>query len=1566
LIRKLALLSTLLLLLSASAFAQSTTVSGTVTDTPDGQAWFNGTYSFVFRTSPSNPSGQYFWNGVPFSSSQTIAGQLDGSAHYSVSVPSNTSITPAGSTWDLTVCPLATATCFTVQSVSITGTTQTVSPTPPSIRINLSSPPQNPRAYQDGELVNGALGQTYFNITSTVIRVCSVFPCGWTNSSGGTSITLQTNGTINAVQSLLNIKAGTAITTTADGSGGVTIASTIGPPSGAQGVVQAANGIGGDQATNLTETGGVLTNGDQNSNRGPNPSVDITAPPFNARALSTSAIPQTTGTITGGTNSLVVASNFPAFQINDGIALVGGGATNCGTAPAAPTVTPSLASAMTGTGHAVAGATGSTSYSYVVIAVSKGGCYTASSAIGSTSTGNATLGATNIPITSCSNLAGLVTCTVGSTTGLATGMWTRIGGTTDDPEFAGRHNITVLNGTQFTYLSNESSIYPMVSTTATGGTLYFWVENHIVLPTLPAGTNLYKYAVYRCTGASCALPANAANYSLVYISYPANLGFIDVAYNTWDDYGTISTVNSFSTPWFIPTTPPASNVNDMLVTTIANISGTTFTLAASAVNSTSSAPVRFDDAPAIVAAEAASNTASPGGGGSVHIPSTPSVSLFGTTCYITSSYFIISSIVNVGGAFCPGETVELSNGGSGTLRSALFGVFENTISSSLAAFGNQTLPTVSCFGANPCFWRKGATIKNLGIQTSGPGATLVFDSSPNQTLTENAGFSVPDGMGISYHAYEATFGSVFNNTNWLAGPAQVIGAIDTPAYLNRDSIQTTFNNVSGNLRGLYFECTNNPPNSCAFYISVKMGNEWQGNITPLVTTNSVTGGRFGYIYLEHMISDSGSEPLFASQGTMEGTVVINGVTNTGSLPIIGGNQMQGGVSLNIGAGLLAATSVSGMNHDITMCSGQAGSTQTTYIGCALPSLNLATASYAVNHTLTGSEGVVNMTVGGLTVTAPHALAGQTWIVNNPSSGTITTTIDSGTLFGNGATGPITIPTKQGLIVNCDGTNCYASGIGAFGSCSPGGSIDALLYNGGGGSCAGVNSPTVNGNYLVNYNVIANAAVPPTITLPGVPQNPQTGTTYTYLYSDRGAAVSANNAGPQTYTLVNPSSTGFGSNYFNVLRNIGTGAVTEGASGFTINGGASLLVPPSWLRWLWSDGVNYSASRVPEFGAFQDCHGGGNALQFTASTGAFSCGSSSAGVSSFSGDGALLSNSLSTGAVIATLANAGAHKFWMNNTGISAAPGYQSPGKLDLLATIVYTDQANTYSAGLQDFSAVTLKITTGAGFTAGATTMFGYDSTNKNVHIYANNADAINLAIASAPTNGDALCAGVTSGNVLATDCGYVGASVVTAASAASAAKQTCVSSGASKTCTYIDFPERYFIPAANCNNTTAGAGWSIGSGGTATCRAGTNNKGGYVAITDTSTTFAQFTITIPEDWDTGTNPSVRFYFGYPGTDTGHTIIPAIQVTCSKGDGTTTDDVTFNAAHSSSTTTTNATANQFWSNSNVTMNSTDVTGCVAGAPMTISVQRATDTATSAVNFYGVDVTFPRLLTVGAE
>lgn len=68
-----------------------------------------------------------------------------------------------------------------------------------------------------------------------------------------------------------------------------------------------------------------------------------------------------------------------------------------------------------------------------------------------------------------------------------------------------------------------------------------------------------------------------------------------------------------------------------------------------------------------------------------------------------------------------------------------------------------------------------------------------------------------------------------------------------------------------------------------------------------------------------------------------------------------------------------------------------------------------------------------------------------------------------------------------------------------------------------------------------------------------------------------------------------------------------------------------------------------------------------------------CGISGGGVTAFSGDGALLSNSASTGSVTATLANAAAYTVWGNNTSGSAAPGYQSLVSQQMPAVAVTID-----------------------------------------------------------------------------------------------------------------------------------------------------------------------------------------------------------------------------------------------------------------------------------------------------
>src|SRR5205807_7475940 len=133
---------------------------------------------------------------------------------------------------------------------------------------------------------------------------------------------------------------------------------------------------------------------------------------------------------------------------------------------------------------------------------------------------------------------------------------------------------------------------------------------------------------------------------------------------------------------------------------------------------------------------------------------------------------------------------------------------------------------------------------------------------------------------------------------------------------------------------------------------------------------------------------------------------------------------------------------------------------------------------------------------------------------------------------------------------------------------------------------------------------------------------------------------------------------------------------------------------------------------------------------------------------------------------------------------------------------------------------------------------------------------------ASAPTNGNLVSATVVSGNVLLSDSGVLAANAVTAGSAAAATKQVCIASGASKSCTYIDFPDVKIIPAANCNNATPGAGWSVSGTIVPACRAGTNNLGGYLPFAAGNPGPAgQFEYELPNDWDMTSQPLVNLFF---------------------------------------------------------------------------------------------------------
>lgn len=174
-------LALLWLLAAPLAFAQSTTVSGTITDA-NAQAFANGTYRLDLLN-----ANQLNWSGGAITT--PLTGVLDGTGSFAgLSVPSNSAITPTGTQWKFTFCTSFPSPCYS-KLLTVTGATLNVSSsiTPPAISVSANSFVQV-AAYADSEITGAVVGSTYYNVTLATSRVCTALTSGvcstWASSSG--------------------------------------------------------------------------------------------------------------------------------------------------------------------------------------------------------------------------------------------------------------------------------------------------------------------------------------------------------------------------------------------------------------------------------------------------------------------------------------------------------------------------------------------------------------------------------------------------------------------------------------------------------------------------------------------------------------------------------------------------------------------------------------------------------------------------------------------------------------------------------------------------------------------------------------------------------------------------------------------------------------------------------------------------------------------------------------------------------------------------------------------------------------------------------------------------------------------------------------------------------------------------------------------------------------------------------------------------------------------------------------------------------------------------------------
>jgi len=597
--------------------------------------------------------------------------------------------------------------------------------------------------------------------------------------------------------------------------------------------------------------------------QGPTPHVDAAA--YGARAIVVTGY-TTTATCTSGLNTVTLAGTAQ-LQNGDGISLYGCGPTNTMSTPSGVTVTPSEAAHETGLGVDVSAPSGSTGFSYKVVALGTWsatpssdfwGAYTAASTAGTTSTGN-TLGPQTASISTLSETNGIETITC--TCALSTGAVVNIVGTSNDYFFCGWYTVATGGTNSFTIYTGY---HTSSATTGTGGTLLWFNNNHI---TWGAVTGAFEYAIYGRT---------SGTWNLIGFSWPGQTWF--------DDYGSTMSANGAGYGW-LPTSAPSSAQNGVLTTTVTAGGGTTsLTLAANAANNTTSTFATLDEVPNLTAATTAAVTS----GGPLFIPCNSSRA---GTRFIIGSYWqvggnIYSANVQQCGSLWVEDPIEWDAGlnwfgdASGNNNSAVSVGLANQaeIDVTTAYPGIYSSNVISIFADHTMLNQLGSGT-NMALLTylTGGGPGIVWQNSAWET---GGGNSNNDYMGIQL-IVNTVGDNTFTNDSWVSGPAQAANLTSTPlVVMTGNGGQNHFDNISMNRRGMA------SVNQLA--VKVEKGSWNQGPITPFLMSNA-SSSAIGPTTLEGILQDTSFQPIFANVSTAvyRGTVEIDSPDVSGYPPVTG-------------------------------------------------------------------------------------------------------------------------------------------------------------------------------------------------------------------------------------------------------------------------------------------------------------------------------------------------------------------------------------------------------------------------------------------------------------------------------------------------------------------------------------------------------------------------------------------------------------------------------------------------------------------------------------------------------
>ena len=193
------------------------------------------------------------------------------------------------------------------------------------------------------------------------------------------------------------------------------------------------------------------------------------------------------------------------------------------------------------------------------------------------------------------------------------------------------------------------------------------------------------------------------------------------------------------------------------------------------------------------------------------------------------------------------------------------------------------------------------------------------------------------------------------------------------------------------------------------------------------------------------------------------------------------------------------------------------------------------------------------------------------------------------------------------------------------------------------------------------------------------------------------------------------------------------------------------------------------------------------------------------------------------------------------------------------------------------------------------------------------------------------------------------GSDVATASSTTTFTNKTLDAEG---TGNVLTIPRRIWLPAAGCNNATAGSVWDLPTTApaVAACVTGTNTQKGVLDFADASDLSAQLTYALPSTWTGAIDAKVKWF---SATTTGD-VVWQLQTICAAD--AETDDPAFNTA-STVTDTAKGTTNQL---NDASITGVTTTGCAAGELMHINIRRdaghASDTHAATARLVGVELT----------